>query len=192
MQTLGEVEADSSLEDVERAKYERVWAIEKYARTSPAYHRYFSEVKRVVGKSQKVIEFGCGAGYALKYFEDLGHEVLGVDIAENCLRVDVPFKQACLWHPMDVSGDVGFCVDVLEHIPTSKVKDTIGQIMQCVPKCLFIACMLPDSIGSRQEFGKDTLHLTVRSASWWRNLAKECGEVVDFSDDKRSAIFTLI
>lgn len=184
-----EGEATTSLEEVERRKYERVWGIDGYAKTSPAFHRYFDVVLRETEKFNSVIEFGCGAGYALDWIKrERKVDVLGVDIASNCLRVDVPFLKANIWEPMPCSAEVGYCVDVLEHIPTEKVEQTIQCIMECVPRCLFIACMLPDN---GKHTGGEPLHLTVKNQAWWKNKAMRNGKLESFRSDARSSIFVL-
>jgi len=173
---------------VERDKYEQMWQGDKYRQKSPAFHRFFDEIKSYVKGSGKVIEFGCGQGLALEALSK-DHEVLGIDIAQNCLTVDVPFKRACLWEPMNVVGDVGFCVDVMEHIPPEYVSQTFEEILNCVPKCFFIACILPDSNGQR-HIGQ-SLHLTVEDHNWWNAEAKKHGKVTSFRTTHRASHFGL-
>ena len=191
MPEINQREADSTLEEVERRKYQKAWSIDQYSVTSPAYHRFFDQIKKFISPGEKIIDFGCGTGLILGELAK-SHEVLGVDIADNCLKVDVPFKQACLWNPIGVSGDMGVSVDVMEHIPTSKVDAVMYEIMQCVPKCFFMACMLPDTETTKKTYGVGSpLHLTVRKADWWRAKAKGHGNVTHFSSDTRSAIFVI-
>lgn len=165
-----------------------MWDVDIYSKTSPAFHRFFDEVKAIVNPGDRVIEFGCGTGVGLAEIAKT-NDVLGIDIAYNCLTADVPFKQACLWEPMNVSGDVGFCVDVMEHIPPEKVEAVFEQIMACVPRCLFIACLLDDHLGYK-HIGK-ALHLTLESPDWWRKTAAKYGTVKNFHSNVRAAHFML-
>jgi hypothetical protein len=177
-----------SSKELEAAKYKEIWDVEVYSKNSPAFHRFFDEVLAVVVPGDKVIEFGCGTGVGLA---EIGktNEVLGVDIAGNCLAADVPFMQACLWEPMSARGDSGFCVDVMEHIPTDRVDDVFKEIMACVPRCLFIVCLLDDQLG-RKHIGK-ALHLTIRPAEWWRETASRFGAVSEYFSDVRRVHFIL-
>ena len=188
MQTINKSETEDSCRELEKAKYEQIWGVAIYSKNSPAYHRFFDDVKAAINPGDKVIEFGCGTGVGLAELAKT-HEVLGIDIAANCLTVDVPFKQACLWDELNVTGDVGFCVDVMEHIPTHKVDAVFAEIMKCVPRCLFIPCLLPDSLGEKHV--KKPLHLTVKPAQWWRETAAKFGTVKGFKSDARRATFVL-
>jgi SAM-dependent methyltransferase len=165
-----------------------MWDVEVYSKTSPAFHRFFSEVIEVVNPGDRVIEFGCGTGVGLAEIAKT-NEVLGIDIADNCLTVDVPFKQACIWEPMNVSGDVGFCVDVMEHLPPERVESAFKEIMECVPRCLFVPCLLDDHLGPK-HIGK-ALHLTIKPPEWWRKTASKYGTVKNFHSDVRAAHFVL-
>jgi SAM-dependent methyltransferase len=165
-----------------------MWRVDQYRKTSPAYHRFFDEVKAIVSPDDYVIEFGCGTGVGLAEIAKT-NEVLGIDIADGCLSVDVPFLQACIWEPMHVTGDVGFCVDVMEHLPTDKVVDAIHEIMRCVPKCLFIACKKDDYLGPR-HIGKE-LHLTLKGDDWWIEQAGKIGRVTWWASDVRAVHFIL-
>jgi 2-polyprenyl-3-methyl-5-hydroxy-6-metoxy-1,4-benzoquinol methylase len=190
METAGQSETDQSLEAMERAKYERTWLNDSYRKTSPAFHRFFDQIRRFIAPGDRIIDFGCGSGLILEELAE-NHSVLGVDIAENCLSVDVPFKQACLWEPIGVEGDMGVCVDVLEHIPPEKVSDVIREIMACVPRCFFMACMLPDSRTQKGAKGYERLHLTVQGPDEWRAEADKHGTVTHFESDQRSSIFVI-
>ena len=176
-----------STKELEQSKYERMWAHNNYRNNSPAYHEFFDEITAIIKPGDSVIEFGCGTAFGLA---EIGktHEVLGIDIARNCLSVDVPFEQACIWEPMAARADVGFCVDVMEHIPTDKVEDVIREIMQCVPKCLFIAALFHDNMG---KLIGETLHLTVKPAEWWHEIAAKYGKVSNIHGDWRATHFTL-
>jgi len=160
----------------EKNKYEHMWGKDEYRKCSPAFHRFFDDVKSVINEGDSIIEFGCGSGVGLGELAK-SHEVIGIDIAKNCLNKDVkvPFVEACLWEPMNVKADVGFCVDVMEHIPPEKVYDTFKEIMECVPKCLFIICKLQDS--NRTKRIHPTLHLTVEGDKFWLKEAEKHGKV---------------
>lgn len=188
MQAESQAGSVASCKDVEKAKYERIWEVEEYSESSPAYHRFFDDIQNAVKGHESVIEFGCGSGLALAELAK-SHVILGVDIADNCLSVDVPFVQACLWEPMNVQAEVGYCVDVMEHIPTDKVEAVFKEIMACVSKCLFIPCLLPDRLGEK-HLG-EPLHLTVKPAEWWLSTAAKFGKVNHIRTTGRAVFFVV-
>ena len=48
----------------------------------------------------------------------------------------VPFVNACLWD-FCLKADIGFCVDVMEHIPPEKVGDVLDRIKDAVGRVFF-------------------------------------------------------
>ena len=152
----------------EREKYESMWSFEAYRNFSPGEHavEQFLSVASVTNKT-RVIDFGCGTGRGGKKIRALtGADVLLVDFAENALNpdVDLPFEAADLSQTMGVSGDVGFCADVMEHIPTDSVPAVIKNIMACVDEAYFQISLTHDSCG---VLIGHTLHLSVFPAEWW-------------------------
>ena len=156
----------------EPKKYQAMWDREEYRKHSPAAAKA-NDIAANIGTPGKLIDFGVGTGRAAKALRDSGWDVTGVDFAPNCLDegVDVPLVVAPLWNiPEEVSGNIGICFDVMEHIPTDRVDTVLQNIKRCVPKCLFHISYQPDKMG--QLIG-EKLHLTVRSQTWWENtLAK--------------------
>lgn len=158
----------------EQAKYEKIWSFSDYRKVSPGeilVENAISEMCMPEGAS--LVDFGCGTGRAAQYFKDLGFYVIGVDFASNCLDpdVDIIFRQKCIWEPMGLKSDYGFCTDVMEHIPPEYVDQTLSQISNTVRHhCYFqIACR-------KDGYGRligEPLHLTVRTAKWWENTLSE-------------------
>lgn len=159
----------------ETQKYEKIWDVKEYRRFSPA-EKELKDVLAWLDKhaAQHVIDFGCGTGRLSMHLAEAGYSVRMLDIAGNCLDVNVErnlshsltFEQACLW-----SDDVGqmradavICIDVLEHIPPEFVPKVIENIKRAAPHGYVNAALYKDGFGQRIGM---PLHLTVRPAGWW-------------------------
>jgi SAM-dependent methyltransferase len=169
---------DSSLIDAERTKYERMWEFPEYRKNAPGERLVDDAIKKMAMKSGTVIDFGCGTGRAAQAFADKGFAVAAIDIAENCLDegVDIPVFVQCLWEPIGLSGDYGFCTDVMEHIPPEKVDDVLENIACAVDRCYFQIATFKDGMG---RLIGDTLHLTVKPAGWWKDRLESHFDSVD-------------
>ena len=151
----------------EREKYQYLWAGGDYRRTSFGEH-VFETFDRLITEPGKLIDFGCGTGRAALRLADLGYDVTCIDFTDNCRDKEalrLPFLQWDLTQPIPIKGDVGFCTDVMEHIPPEDVDAVIANILDSTPRAFFQIATVPDSYGA--TIGQ-TLHLTVRDHDWWR------------------------
>ena len=152
----------------EEQKYKAMWSHPEYRFVSPGENiaQTFVEAAEVTS-TDSVVDFGCGTGRGGQAVANLtGAKVLLVDFAANALDDDIklPFVQADLTKPMTVTGSVGYCTDVLEHIPTEDVPKVIENIMACVPSCFFQVSLVDDAMG---VLIGQPLHLTVKPVQWW-------------------------
>lgn len=186
------IDAEGTLEERERLKYELAWAIPDYRTVSPALAQ-FDAMYAALGSpaSGRLIDFGCGSGRATSAFARQGLEVLGVDFVPEALEAAIPFRQSVLWElPDDIKGDFGICCDVMEHMPPDKVATVIARIARAVPTAYFSIATRADVFGAM--VGKP-LHLTVQSAEWWReHLLYAFGSVKVLHDDGADARFLCI
>ncbi len=176
-------------EESERQKYEEMWRVEAYRKVSPGLESVEEAIALLdMSPGESIADFGCGTGRCVKRFEEQGFDAVGVDIAGNCLEEDVPFIQAALWDSDRLPYvDYGFSCDVLEHIPTDKVRDTLKAIYDsCSVGCYLNIDTIPDSFGVL--IGK-TLHETVMSAESWEILLRELWPRVDSYPGERQAVF---
>lgn len=176
-------------EESERTKYEQMWRIDAYRKVSPGLESVIDAVQKLdMQYGRSVADFGCGTGRCAKWFEDQGFDAVGVDIAGNALEEAVPFVQCTLWDSEKLpSVDYGFSVDVLEHIPTERVMDTLQAIHDaCRIGCYLNIDTIPDAFGV--VIGK-TLHLTVQPAEWWEARLKAIWPEVDSYPGERQAVF---
>lgn len=154
-----------SVETREAEKYRQIWAIPGYRNHSPG-ELLVDEAMSHFQPKGKVIDFGCGSGRALKKFSELGYETLGVDITPTCIdaELNIPLCISPLWNMPDLEGDFGFCTDVLEHLPTEHLDESLFNIKKSVNRVYFQISTVPDKFGN--AIG-DILHLTVKPMDWW-------------------------
>lgn len=153
----------------ERQKYETMWADPRYSERSPGM-RFLDDAmaKLNMQPGATVVDLGCGTGRVAQALSEQGYSVTAVDIAPNaCTEFSGTFVQACLWDlPARIPKfDYGFCADVLEHIPTDKVPDTLKNIARVAGTVYFqianFECHMGDEHGLH-------LHLTVKPMGWWQ------------------------
>ena len=159
----------------ERTLYEDVWTPPEYRRWSPggeAIPRFLRLAEAI--PPAHIIDWGCGTGRAGRVLADQGFRVTLVDQTWAAVEVEgLPFVPHCLWQPWpNVRGDVGFCCDVLEHIPTELTALTCARLLQGARVLYLEVATEPDSMGALVG---QTLHKTVRPFVWWRDLLREVG-----------------
>lgn len=181
------------MENPERAKYERLWADHPdYRINSPGELVLLQWLKAVKPLPRaSIIDFGCGPGRASMVMGLMGFNVTMVDIAENCLDPDVRglvdagrlrFVRADLTAPgaWDLEpADIGYCCDVMEHLPTEHVEPVIAAIVGLVKDAFFLVNFREDGFG--KDIG-EPLHLTVQPFPWWLDVFRRHGNVVDARD----------
>lgn len=180
---IGSVERDSFLVKREQAKYEKVWKDARYRQSSPGERTILRAMGMGMKKGDSLIDFGCGCGRPLKAFQQLGLDVLGLDLAENCLDrdLDLPFRHTCLWNLPPLKADWGYCTDVMEHIPEEKVDDVLEGIRKSTTKgAFFQIAMRPDSSG--MLIIGEQLHLTVKGVDWWKAKLKKHWQEVEVEE----------
>ena len=161
--------------DLERMKYEEIWAVPGYGDYSPGKNAAPEAVGTLgMMAGDTILDFGCGSGKGAIALHDMGMAVTMVDITPKGLSLEVtdrwplPFVEACLWElPASLgSVDWGFCADVMEHIPPARVDDVLGAIRAKTRKgSYFQVCICPDGDFGRR-IGK-TLHLSAHQPDWW-------------------------
>ncbi len=167
----------------ERRKYEEVWSLPNYRAYSPgeAVLPLFRQQVRPRSKG-RLIDIGCGTGRAGLALASDGWDVTLLDHAKNCRDHEakgLPFVKACVWGRWAGQWDVGYCCDVMEHIPPEKVNATLKRIFTNCGRVFFSICFEPDHFGG--EVGHP-LHLTVQPFTWWRDRLGEHGTVRNARD----------
>lgn len=182
-----------NLTEQEKTKYEQVWSYDSYRRFSPGVVATEQlPIKYLFNGCSTVLDVGCGSGKASERLIQMGYRVAGFDIADNCLDrrlVDAGFKlyQGCIWEDLyEVpSHHVVFCTDVMEHIPTDKVQDSLVAMRTVCKHGVFLGIALfADGFGPKLL--GTPLHLTVRPHEWWLVEINKAGlKVTYFTVDNR-------
>jgi len=151
-------------------KYQALWGTKVYRDVAPG-ELFAEQFVEIVNPqlTDVIVDFGCGTGRGGKKIAELTRcSVQLVDFADNCRDEgnNLPFTVADLTKPIGVSGNIGYCTDVMEHIAPDDVPDVIRNIMDCVDSCYFKIALFDDSMG--QLIGHP-LHLSVFPSEWWRN-----------------------
>lgn len=169
----------------ERDKYRLLWRSEVYREGSPGERGvplFLHVMKAPPGMS--VIDFGCGTGRASLSMAEAGLKPILIDFADNCRdeeAIDLPFIEWDLTKPIPATAPLGFCADVMEHIPTDDVETVIGNIMNAAEAVWF-------QISTRDEcFGSvigTVLHNTVQPHGWWRDVFTRLGLTISLEDEQ--------
>lgn len=101
---------------------------------------------------RKVLDVGCGAGYALEYFKNLGCQAIGLDGLDTNVEICQQKNLQCINHDLTTGPyifqyvpDLVLCVEVLEHIEEKYVSNILDTI--CIGKILCITAAKPGQKG---------------------------------------------
>ncbi|MEI6484094.1 MAG: 6-hydroxymethylpterin diphosphokinase MptE-like protein [Betaproteobacteria bacterium] len=174
----------------EADKYKAMWNFPEYRTMSPGELAAQEAIKVAkIDQNTVVIDFGCGTGRGGQQIHNLtGAKVFLVDFADNAVSASIrlPFFVADLTRAMTLRGDVGYCTDVMEHIPTHQVNDVIKNVMDCVDSAYFQISLVPDAMG---ELIGMPLHLSVYPHSWWVKKFSAYEIVWTDSNDENAAFY---
>jgi SAM-dependent methyltransferase len=169
-----------------------MWSFPGYRAVSPGeqHAQTFCQVVNLPANAT-VVDFGCGTGRgALAIMRATGCAVILTDFAENCRDPEaegLPFVRADLSCDRLPVGDVGYCSDVMEHIPPHQVDTVLRNIMNSVPACFFNIDFCDDICGAMIG---EKLHLSVHNSEWWMERFGALGYRVEWSGhDQRSGRF---
>lgn len=172
-----------NLDAAERRKYRECWSYSQYRHYSPGEQALpvFRQVNR---KKGTLIDLGCGTGRAGAALAEEGHEVTLLDFAHNALDFSVeqkkmPFIKANLWSRWKGDWDIGYCCDVMEHIPPEKTDDALKRITLNCGRVFFSIHFGPDNFG---KVVGHPLHLTIQPFVWWRDKLKGYGKLLNARD----------
>lgn len=166
----------------EQEKYRMIWNYRDYGDISPGSDLAELAVKQLgLKEGISVLDLGCGSGKGGARLRMLsGCDVVQVDIADNCRDQNVyfPFHIRDLREPIGLSAEIGYCCDVMEHIPPEDVERTIRNLMVAAPRVFFGICLIDDNWG---ELIGHLLHLSVHPQLWWKSTFERLGYRVTWS-----------
>jgi len=167
-----------------RAVYEKLYSAEAYREHSPGelcVPDFLTRVK--VAPDDVILDIGCGTGRATKAL-GVHAKAIGLDFVD-AREAGVEFFRHDLKKPLPVDGTIGFCCDVMEHIPPRDVKRVLLNIMRAVDTCYFQICTVPDF------FGGGGLHLTVKPFSWWARRLSPLGMIRYARQEPKHCVFVV-
>ncbi|MCK5283709.1 MAG: methyltransferase domain-containing protein [Nanoarchaeota archaeon] len=142
------------------------------------------------GNNPLLIDFGFGRGTAMDFFESNGIYVAGVEISSHAVALQHKNGRE-VYHTsldnLDMLKDnqfnIGFCNDVIEHVPEHLVEPSLEEMTRVCSDYLFISvCPTPSDHLSEEG---ENLHLTVRPESWWKQKLEKYGKV-----EKKKLLFS--
>jgi len=183
----------------ERNKYDAIWQLPEYYAFSPSeqFTELFAEISGIK-KGTKVIELGCGHGRAgLQLAEKFGADMTFLDISHlphddkliGC-EGGFPFIHTSLWQNWGGNKvwDIGYCCDVMEHIPPEYSMAVVAQIMRRCKAAFFSIAFFHDGFGA---YINKPLHMNVQNFVWWRDRLREFGKLTEARDRMSDGIFYL-
>jgi SAM-dependent methyltransferase len=142
-----------------------------------------------------ILDWGCGKGSAQ---ERLGSPYYtGVDIASSVIERNKTRMPKANWLHGDLSDpniknsleaeyDLGFCCDVLEHIPEPYLEQAVKQLCELTKTQMIAVSCIPSK--HKDKFGQG-LHLSVQNAAKWRELISKYTTIQDFKETSTTAYF---
>lgn len=185
----------NSTAKVEKTKYEHMWEVPDYARTSPGANIADAFVKISGCKpGETLIDCGTGSGKAaLKLANEYGLKVSTLDITSSSMipkaqeQFGEDHLEASIWDNWpDCCGKEGYyafkyayCCDVMEHIPVQWTMLSLANLFRSAEYVFIQVDVEPEGWG---DLIGEVLHLTVMPFVWWRDHITEFGEILDCRD----------
>ncbi len=155
---------NKEIEKIEKAKYEHAWKC-LYTSSSGCVIPLAKHVAKNADIKWKLLDIGCGNGITVYELRKKGFNCKGTDITLNALKEDKKgFIEAPIWRMpfKDNEFDFTFSTDVMEHLPTNMIDESIKEIYR-ITRFKTFHC-IPSFNAKR---GKIILHLTVKPVEWW-------------------------
>lgn len=187
----------NSTAKVEKTKYEHMWEVPDYARTSPGANIADAFMKISGCKpGETLIDCGTGSGKAaLKLANEYGLRVNTLDITDTSMipKAQEQFgdthTKASLWSDWPTQlfdrglltprFNYAYCCDVMEHIPVQWTMLSLANLFRSANHVFIQVDVEPEGWG---DLIGEVLHLTVMPFVWWRDHIAEFGEILDCRD----------
>lgn len=140
----------------------RNWQQEEFLATAKPHVDQLFEVASSIGLPKaydRVLEFGCGAGRFLRYFEMRFAEVWGVDVSQDMIDLAKKYNPRCRFH-LNATADLRFFPAghfdliysflVLQHLPhRSLIEQYLREFIRILKPGGLAAFQVPDRLGIR-------------------------------------------
>jgi len=135
-----------------------------------------------LGKNLPLIDLGFGKGTAMEFFEEKGYDVSGVEVSKYAVENQKKKKRIVFHSTLDglkIFRDnrfkIGFCNDVIEHVPEHLIISSLKEISRICSNYLYISiCPTP---AHHKSLEGEQLHLTIQPREWWEENLKQFGEI---------------
>jgi SAM-dependent methyltransferase len=140
--------------------------------TIPLAHHLIFYLK--IGRSSRVLDFGCAKGYLVYAFHLLGHKnTFGVDVSRyalSCAPAEVreylklvdsrevnPYKQL----------DLIIAKDVFEHLSLEELEKTLRHLRGCTDRLFVVVPLGQDGVYESERDNLDVTHKICKCSEWW-------------------------
>ena len=121
-------------------------------------------------KPESVLDVGCGRGYLLKRFQDVGIPIGGLEISKHCMLTrmvdNITECDLCEtpWNIPDKYFDLAISMSVLEHIPEDLLPNVLAEIDRVSKRGMHGIDF------GEEDNGFDKTHVTLKSKDWWEKI----------------------
>jgi SAM-dependent methyltransferase len=130
---------------------------------------------------ERVLDVGCGPGFLMKFLDDLGVDVAGVDFSASSLELaPAEMKNKIRIAPSDAlpeadrTYDLVVCREVLEHLTVLQVRRTVAEICRVTDRFVYVTTRFhPDPrsiLDVTTDFETDPTHITLMTKDLLRCL----------------------
>jgi SAM-dependent methyltransferase len=154
---------------------------ERYERLAQELDAELFRVLKLDFKSKPILDYGCGVGFVVKAFHDLGYNsIFGYDISEWAInRARQNYTGLAFTNKKHVLSyyrwELMTSFDVFEHMPLNEVRDVLGGAK---PKHLLVRIPLTFDDGGKFVLNvseNDPTHITRLTRESWCDFLKSVG-----------------
>jgi glycosyltransferase involved in cell wall biosynthesis len=151
-----------------------------YARNACGPNRELAVTLQELFHPETALEVGCAVGHCVEALRELGVRAFGCDISHWAVeQAAVPYVKRFDIASESILGqyDLVFAYDVLQQIPSSRLKFVINNLWGACTKYLVLVLAL--HLEDKNSIG-DPTHLIRHDHRWWKAfLQEECGIELD-------------
>jgi len=136
-------------------------------RYRPYNHSIVDTIIKFYGRPERVISLGCGVGFDVERFAQLGIDVVGLEIAEHMIEASPVGERIVRGSMTDLSQfrdnefDLVVCLEVMEHLPPELTEQAISEMRRVGTKRGVL------TIGRGKS---DPTHINLRPREAWIEL----------------------
>lgn len=160
-------------------KYDYLFANNKLYNSNKDHPRYGIAEKflKRCGRVKLVADIGCGRGIFFNRLQKLGFLVFGLEPSNFIVKsLKSPFvsRGTCDDIPFtDDIFDVVFCLDVLEHIPESLIRESLRELQRISKKYLIISAAYHEDVVEKLK-----VHISLKPYKQWETIISKYFKIV--------------